>query len=83
VLDPIDGTRGFVGMRQYAVCLGMLQARMGVWCRCKAGRQAGRQTDRQAGRQTDRQAGRSETAQKQGVHARACCVCRGGALTWQ
>ena len=24
VLDPIDGTRGFVGMRQYAVCLGML-----------------------------------------------------------
>ncbi|KAF6257560.1 hypothetical protein COO60DRAFT_1622225 [Scenedesmus sp. NREL 46B-D3] len=25
VLDPIDGTRGFVGMRQYAVCLGMLQ----------------------------------------------------------
>lgn len=26
VLDPIDGTRGFVGLRQYAVCLGMLQA---------------------------------------------------------
>ena len=25
VLDPIDGTRGFVGMRQYSVCLGMLQ----------------------------------------------------------
>ncbi len=25
VLDPIDGTRGFVGLRQYAVCLGMLQ----------------------------------------------------------
>lgn len=25
VLDPIDGTRGFVGMRQYAVCLGMLE----------------------------------------------------------
>ena len=25
MLDPIDGTRGFVGMRQYAVCLGMLQ----------------------------------------------------------
>jgi 3'-phosphoadenosine 5'-phosphosulfate (PAPS) 3'-phosphatase len=25
VLDPIDGTRGFVGRRQYAVCLGMLQ----------------------------------------------------------
>ena len=25
VLDPNDGTRGFVGMRQYAVCLGMLQ----------------------------------------------------------
>lgn len=24
VLDPIDGTRGFVGMRQYAVCLGMI-----------------------------------------------------------
>eukprot|EP00884_Botryococcus_braunii_P005140 jgi/Botrbrau1/14627/Bobra.0364s0011.1 len=24
VLDPIDGTRGFVGLRQYAVCLGML-----------------------------------------------------------
>jgi 3'-phosphoadenosine 5'-phosphosulfate (PAPS) 3'-phosphatase len=24
VLDPIDGTRGFVAMRQYAVCLGML-----------------------------------------------------------
>lgn len=24
VLDPIDGTRGFVGMRQYSVCLGML-----------------------------------------------------------
>lgn len=25
VLDPIDGTRGFVGLRQYSVCLGMLQ----------------------------------------------------------
>lgn len=25
VLDPIDGTRGFVGLRQYAICLGMLQ----------------------------------------------------------
>lgn len=25
VLDPIDGTRGFVGRRQYAVCLGMLE----------------------------------------------------------
>lgn len=25
VLDPIDGTRGFVSMRQYAVCLGLLQ----------------------------------------------------------
>ena len=24
VLDPIDGTRGFVGLRQYAICLGML-----------------------------------------------------------
>lgn len=24
VLDPIDGTRGFITMRQYAVCLGML-----------------------------------------------------------
>ena len=24
VLDPIDGTRGFVGLRQYAVCLGLL-----------------------------------------------------------
>ncbi|KAH7619204.1 hypothetical protein Ndes2526B_g06157 [Nannochloris sp. 'desiccata'] len=24
VLDPIDGTRGFVSMRQYAVCLGLL-----------------------------------------------------------
>ena len=24
MLDPIDGTRGFVGMRQYAVCLGLL-----------------------------------------------------------
>ena len=24
VLDPIDGTRGFVGRRQYAVCLGLL-----------------------------------------------------------
>eukprot|EP01023_Acetabularia_acetabulum_P054484 TRINITY_DN6157_c0_g1_i3.p1 TRINITY_DN6157_c0_g1~~TRINITY_DN6157_c0_g1_i3.p1 ORF type:complete len:379 (-),score=64.66 TRINITY_DN6157_c0_g1_i3:313-1422(-) len=24
VLDPIDGTRGFVGQRQYAVCLGLL-----------------------------------------------------------
>ena len=32
VLDPIDGTRGFVGMRQYAVCLGLLdegQVRVG------------------------------------------------------
>ncbi|KAK9825413.1 hypothetical protein WJX81_003131 [Elliptochloris bilobata] len=26
VLDPIDGTRGFVGMRQYAVCLALLDA---------------------------------------------------------
>ena len=26
VLDPIDGTRGFVGQRQYAVCLGLLDA---------------------------------------------------------
>ncbi|KAK9826270.1 hypothetical protein WJX74_004713 [Apatococcus lobatus] len=26
VLDPIDGTRGFVGMRQYAICLGLLDA---------------------------------------------------------
>uniref|UniRef100_A0A7R9YUZ8 3'(2'),5'-bisphosphate nucleotidase n=1 Tax=Chlamydomonas euryale TaxID=1486919 RepID=A0A7R9YUZ8_9CHLO len=25
VLDPIDGTRGFVGMRQYCICLGMMQ----------------------------------------------------------
>eukprot|EP00963_Diacronema_lutheri_P009512 scaffold856_cov326-Pavlova_lutheri.AAC.14 len=25
VLDPIDGTRGFVGMRQYSVCLARLQ----------------------------------------------------------
>ncbi|MEW5304345.1 MAG: hypothetical protein WDW36_006961 [Sanguina aurantia] len=25
VLDPIDGTRGFVAMRQYAVCLAMLE----------------------------------------------------------
>lgn len=25
VLDPIDGTRGFVGGRQYAVCLGMIK----------------------------------------------------------
>lgn len=25
VLDPIDGTRGFVTMRQYSVCLGLLQ----------------------------------------------------------
>ena len=25
VLDPIDGTRGFVGGRQYAVCLGLLK----------------------------------------------------------
>lgn len=25
VLDPIDGTRGFVGMRQYAVCLGLIK----------------------------------------------------------
>ena len=24
VLDPIDGTRGFVGQRQYAICLGLL-----------------------------------------------------------
>lgn len=23
-LDPIDGTKGFVGMRQYAVCLGLV-----------------------------------------------------------
>ena len=26
VLDPIDGTRGFVGGRQYAICLGLLDA---------------------------------------------------------
>lgn len=26
VLDPIDGTRGFVGQRQYAICLGLLDA---------------------------------------------------------
>ena len=26
VLDPIDGTRGFVGKRQYAVCLALLDA---------------------------------------------------------
>lgn len=26
VLDPIDGTRGFVGRRQYAVCLGLIEA---------------------------------------------------------
>jgi len=26
VLDPIDGTRGFVGMRQYAVCLGRIES---------------------------------------------------------
>ncbi len=26
MLDPIDGTRGFVGMRQYAVCLALLDA---------------------------------------------------------
>jgi 3'(2'), 5'-bisphosphate nucleotidase/inositol polyphosphate 1-phosphatase len=26
VLDPIDGTRGFVGGRQYAVCLGLIDA---------------------------------------------------------
>lgn len=25
VLDPIDGTRGFVGMRQYSICLGLIQ----------------------------------------------------------
>ncbi|RMZ57364.1 hypothetical protein APUTEX25_004198 [Auxenochlorella protothecoides] len=25
VLDPIDGTRGFVGRRQYAVCLGLIE----------------------------------------------------------
>lgn len=25
VLDPIDGTRGFVGGRQYSVCLGLVQ----------------------------------------------------------
>ncbi|GMH40691.1 hypothetical protein BSKO_08595 [Bryopsis sp. KO-2023] len=25
VLDPIDGTRGFVAMRQYAVCLGLIK----------------------------------------------------------
>ncbi|CAD7695494.1 unnamed protein product [Ostreobium quekettii] len=25
VLDPIDGTRGFVAMRQYSVCLGLLK----------------------------------------------------------
>ena len=25
VLDPIDGTRGFVGLRQYSVCLGMIE----------------------------------------------------------
>ncbi len=24
MLDPIDGTRGFVGLRQYAICLGLL-----------------------------------------------------------
>lgn len=24
MLDPIDGTRGFLGLRQYAVCLGLL-----------------------------------------------------------
>eukprot|EP00195_Chlamydomonas_chlamydogama_P016354 CAMPEP_0202900884 /NCGR_PEP_ID=MMETSP1392-20130828/12088_1 /ASSEMBLY_ACC=CAM_ASM_000868 /TAXON_ID=225041 /ORGANISM="Chlamydomonas chlamydogama, Strain SAG 11-48b" /LENGTH=363 /DNA_ID=CAMNT_0049587341 /DNA_START=170 /DNA_END=1261 /DNA_ORIENTATION=- len=33
VLDPIDGTRGFVGMRQYSVCLGMLndgEVKLGV-----------------------------------------------------
>ena len=24
VLDPIDGTRGFVGLRQYAICLALL-----------------------------------------------------------
>lgn len=35
VLDPIDGTRGFVGLRQYAICLGMLQggkARSAPFC---------------------------------------------------
>ncbi len=32
VLDPIDGTRGFVGMRQYSVCLGMLQVSHTVTC---------------------------------------------------
>lgn len=32
VLDPIDGTRGFVGMRQYAVCLGLLhEGQVRVW----------------------------------------------------
>lgn len=25
MLDPIDGTRGFVGKRQYAVCLGLIE----------------------------------------------------------
>eukprot|EP00798_Chlamydomonas_sp_ICE-L_P028839 gene28839-32028_t len=25
VLDPIDGTKGFVGMRQYAICLALIQ----------------------------------------------------------
>lgn len=25
VLDPIDGTRGFVGQRQYAICLGLIE----------------------------------------------------------
>ena len=29
VLDPIDGTRGFVGRRQYAVCLGHVEAASG------------------------------------------------------
>ena len=29
VLDPIDGTRGFVGRRQYAVCLGYVDAKTG------------------------------------------------------
>ncbi|CAG9462656.1 unnamed protein product [Pedinophyceae sp. YPF-701] len=28
VLDPIDGTRGFVGMRQYAIALGMIDVRI-------------------------------------------------------
>ena len=32
VLDPIDGTRGFVGQRQYAVCLGMLDQGQVLLC---------------------------------------------------